>query len=113
MKVKVTYRLSVVLAERRIKTATAFAKLMTEYGYSLSTSQATRYLNEGNNAPALSLGFVEAACTVLRCSPGDLYEVVIYHEEGEACCFALKTDPGFASKIDPPFCDSVYLGACG
>ncbi len=29
------------------------------------------------------------------------------------CCFALKTDPGFASKIDPPFCDSVYLGACG
>ncbi len=32
---------------------------------------------------------------------------------GHGCCFALKTDPGFASKIDPPFCDSVYLGACG
>ncbi len=56
---------------------------------------------------------INRAPSLILSNPNYVKKVVFPLEILPFCCFALKTDPGFASKIDPPFCDSVYLGACG
>jgi len=82
MKVKIRPRLDLLINERKIKTATNFAKQMTAAGYKLSTSQAARYMNDSPQ-PTFSVGFVEAACNVLQCLPTDLYDITITTDPGE------------------------------
>ena len=71
-----------ILAERRIRSASEFARLMAPHlGKTLSTSQITRYMRDP--PPAFDLKFIGAACSVLRCVPTDLFKVRIECETGE------------------------------
>ncbi len=83
MKLTIRSRLNIVVREKKLKTATGFAKAMTEAGYKLSTSQAARYLNE-EPSPAMSLPFIEAACNVFQCLPSDLFDITLELATGEA-----------------------------
>lgn len=68
-----------LLFKRKIRSAAAFARLMTKAGYKLSTPQSNRYMKD--EPPAFTLHFMEVACAVLDCRPGDLF---IYEEVGAA-----------------------------
>ena len=83
MKLTIRSRLNIVVREKKLKTATGFAKAMTEAGYKLSTSQAARYLNE-EPSTAMSLPFIEAACNVFQCLPSDLFDITLELASGEA-----------------------------
>lgn len=74
MKLKLENRLSALLAERGIRSATAFGReLKAQQGYVLSSSQLSRYMQEV--PPAFDLPFVNATCNVLQCLPSDLYKI--------------------------------------
>ena len=76
MRITVKSGLRELLAERRIRSASALARLMAPYfGKQLSTSQITRYMRDA--PPAFDLKFVEAACNAVRCLPTDLYKIRI------------------------------------
>ncbi|GAQ26391.1 hypothetical protein SAMD00023378_0074 [Ralstonia sp. NT80] len=82
MKLTIQSRLNIIVREKKLKTATGFAKAMTDAGYKLSTSQAARYLNE-DPSPAMSLPFIEAACNVFQCLPSDLFDITMEITQGE------------------------------
>ena len=82
MKLTIRRRLNIVVREKKLKTATGFAKAMTDAGYKLSTSQAARYLND-DPSPAMSLPFIEAACNVFQCLPSDLFDITMDITQGE------------------------------
>ncbi len=63
MKITLGNRLVLLLAERKIRMATDFARVLAEHGYTISSSQASRYLKDA--MPSMSLGFIEAGAT--RC----------------------------------------------
>lgn len=76
MRMTVENGLPDILAERRIRSASALARLMAPYlGRQLSTSQITRYMRDA--PPAFDLKFIEAACSALRCLPTDLFKIRI------------------------------------
>lgn len=92
MKITLKNRLSELLRKRRIRSASEFARRMTEAGYPMSSSHATRF--EKDDPPATDLRFVTIACNVLQCMPSDLYEIIIQIEPGETI------DPG--ALVPPP-----------
>ena len=76
MRIIVENGLRDILTQRRIRSASAFSRLMEPYlGKRLSTSQITRYMRE--SPPAFDLKFVGAACSALRCLPTDLFKIRI------------------------------------
>ena len=76
MRISVENGLRHILTERRISSASAFARLMAPYlGKQLSTSQITRYMRDA--PPAFDLKFIDAACNALRCLPTDLFRIRI------------------------------------
>ena len=76
MRISVENGLPDIVAERRIRSASALARLMAPYlGKKLSTSQITRYMRDA--PPSFDLKFIEAACSALRCLPTDLFRVRI------------------------------------
>jgi DNA-binding Xre family transcriptional regulator len=81
MKITMNNRIPVLMRQRKINSASEFARRMTAAGYPLSRSHASRY--EKNNPPAFDQRFIEAVCNVLCCLPDDLYEIVIELEPGE------------------------------
>ena len=76
MKIKIRSRLDIILREKKLRTATNFSKEMTLLGYKISTSQASRYLNE-DPPPAMTAAFIEAACNLFQCLPSDLFDITI------------------------------------
>lgn len=103
MKIQLRSRIGVIIVERRIKTATAFAEAMTAVGYPLSLSQAARYIN-ANPPPAMSVEFIEAACNVLQCMPHDLFDITVITEAGETLDPALSIPPSAKRMVEaaPP-----------
>lgn len=91
MKITIGKRLYVMAAMRRIRTAKRFGELMTAAGYPLSHSQATRIFND--QYKRMSLDFINAACNVLQCSPGDLYEITVTCGHGEGVPESLNLPP--------------------
>ena len=81
MKITLSNRLVVLLAERKIRMATDFARLLADHGYTISSSQASRYLKD--EMPALSLDFIGAVCGALHCTPNDLFEIKVVCEAGD------------------------------
>lgn len=76
MRIIVENGLREILAGRRIRSASALARLMVPYlGKQLSTSQITRYMRDA--PPAFDLKFIGAACSALRCLPTDLFKIRI------------------------------------
>ena len=76
MRIVVENGLPDIVAERRIRSASALARLMAPYlGKKLSTSQITRYMRDA--PPAFDLKFIDAACNALRCLPSDLFRIRI------------------------------------
>ena len=76
MRITVENGLREILAERRVPSATDFAKRMTPFlGKQLSTSQITRYMRDV--PPSFDLKFIEAACNALGCLPTDLFKIRI------------------------------------
>lgn len=82
MKITFTNRLSVLLRERQISSASEFGRRMTAEGFPMSSSHASRY--EKDTAPAFDLKFINTACNVLQCLPNDLYNITIELDEDEA-----------------------------
>lgn len=81
MKITITNRLSVLIRQRKINSATEFGRRMTAAGYPMSNSHASRF--EKDNAPGFDLKFMNAACNVLQCTPNELYEMVIELDPAE------------------------------
>lgn len=76
MRITVENALPELLAERRVPSASEFARRLAPYlGKTLSTSQITRYMHDP--PPSFDLKFIEAACNVLVCLPADLFKVRI------------------------------------
>ena len=112
MRIIVENGLRYILTERRISSASAFARLMVPYlGKQLSTSQITRYMRDA--PPAFDLKFIEAACSALRCLPSDLFRIRIEcgPDDDLADLGSLprrvevvrtSPDPSSRSNIDPP-----------
>ena len=76
MRITVKNGLRHILTERRISSASQFARLMAPYlGKTLSTSQITRYMRD--DPPAFDLKFIDAACNALRCLPTALFRIRI------------------------------------
>jgi len=82
MKITVTNRLSVLIRERQISSASEFGRRMTAAGFPISSSHASRY--EKDTAPAFDQKFVSIACNVLQCLPNDLYNITVELEGDEA-----------------------------
>ena len=82
MKITFTNRLSVLLRERQISSASEFGRRMTADGFPMSSSHASLY--EKDTAPAFDLKFINAACNILQCLPNDLYNITIELDEDEA-----------------------------
>ena len=81
MKVTVKNRLSVLIRMRGLRSASEFGRRMTEAGFAMSSSHASRF--EKDDMPATDLRFVNAACNVLQCLPDDLYDITIELAAGE------------------------------
>jgi len=75
MKVTLKNRLAVLLRMRGLRSASEFGRRMTEAGFAMSSSHASRF--EKDDMPATDLRFVNAACNVLQCLPNDLYEITV------------------------------------
>ncbi len=81
MKVTIKNRLAVLIRMRGLRSASEFGRRMTEAGFPMSASHASRF--EKDDMPATDLRFVNAACNVLQCLPNDLYEITVELAEGE------------------------------
>lgn len=101
MKVQLRSRIGVIVVERKIKTATNFAEVMTAAGYPLSLSQAARYIN-ANPPPAMTVEFIETACNVLQCMPHDLFDMTVFTEAGEMLDPALSIPPLAKRVVEAP-----------
>ena len=76
MRITVENGLREILAERRVPSATEFARRMAPFlGKELSVSQITRYMRDA--PPSFDLKFIEAACNALGCLPTDLFKIRI------------------------------------
>lgn len=73
-------RLRVVMAERGIHNTTAFARAMAERGFERALTNVARYLTP--DPPAMSLEFLSAACSVLGCTPNDLFTMEVTLPKG-------------------------------
>lgn len=101
MKIQLRSRIGVIIVERKIKTATAFAEAMTAVGYPLSLSQAARYIN-ANPPPAMSVEFIEAACNALQCMPHDLFDITLITEAAETLDPTLSIPPSAKRIVEAP-----------
>jgi DNA-binding Xre family transcriptional regulator len=81
MKVTIKNRLAVLIRMRGLRSASEFGRRMTEAGFAMSSSHASRF--EKDDMPATDLRFVNAACNVLQCLPDDLYDITIDLAAGE------------------------------
>lgn len=81
MKITFKNRLASLIRQRKLSSASEFARQMTAAGYPMSSSHASRY--EKENPPAFDINFVTVACNLLRCLPSDLYEIMVELEPGE------------------------------
>jgi DNA-binding Xre family transcriptional regulator len=81
MKVTIKNRLAVLIRMRGLRSASEFGRRMTEAGFAMSSSHASRF--EKDNMPATDLRFVNTACNVLQCLPDDLYDITIDLAAGE------------------------------
>lgn len=82
MKITLSNRLPVALAERGIRSAAEFGRKLTDVGgYPLSTAQATRYMKD--STPQFERAFIQAACNVLQCMPNDLFAISVELAPGE------------------------------
>lgn len=88
MKITIKNRLAVLIRMRGLRSASEFGRRMTEAGFTLSSSHASRF--EKDDMPATELRFINAACNVLQCLPDDLYEIVIELRDDE------ELDPSLA-----------------
>lgn len=75
MKMTVKNRLAVLIRMRGLRSASEFGRRMTEAGFAMSSSHASRF--EKDDMPATDLRFMNAACNVLQCLPDDLYDITI------------------------------------
>lgn len=107
MKITVKNRLAAFLRMKGLRSASQFARLMTEAGFPMSRSHATRY--EREDMPATDLRFINAACNVLQCLPHSLYDYDIELEPSEELDPTLHLPPhavirrvGTASTVTPP-----------
>ncbi len=75
MKITIKNRLAVLIRMRGLRSASEFGRRMTEAGFAMSSSHASRF--EKDDMPATELRFINAACNVLQCLPDDLYDIVI------------------------------------
>jgi len=82
MKITIKNRLAVLIRMRGLRSASEFGRRMTEVGFPMSSSHASRF--EKDDMPATDLRFVNAACNVLQCLPNDLYEITVEFADGEA-----------------------------
>jgi len=81
MKVKIRNRLDILLRQRKITSASEFARRMTDAGFAMSSSNATRYVKEA--PPSFDLKFLDVACNVLQVLPNEFYEITIELEPDE------------------------------
>jgi len=82
MKVTLSNRMTILMAERKVRTATHLAKMITDHGYPISTSQTNRYLKD--NPPAMTMAFIQAVCSALSCTPNELFAISIVLDKGES-----------------------------
>lgn len=75
MKITIKNRLAALIRMKGLRSASEFARRMTEAGFRMSSSHATRF--EKEDMPATDLRFLNAVCNVLQCSPHDLYEFYV------------------------------------
>lgn len=81
MKITIKNRLSALIRLRGLRSASEFARRMTEAGFKMSVSHATRF--EKEDMPSTDLRFVNAVCNVLQCLPHSLYDIQIELEQSE------------------------------
>ena len=81
MKITISNRLGVLIRQRKLNSASEFARQMTDAGFRMSSSHASRY--EKENPPAFELKFINVACNVLQCLPNELYDIQVELEPGE------------------------------
>ena len=95
MKVTLKNRLAVLIRMRGQRSASEFGRRMTEAGFAMSSSHASRF--EKEDMPATDLRFVNAACNVLQCMPDDLYDITVdlAADEELDCCRRSKTEHFF------------------
>jgi hypothetical protein len=70
-----------LIRQRKLNSASEFARQMTDAGFKMSSSHASRY--EKENPPAFDLKFINVACNVLQCLPNELYDIQVELEPGE------------------------------
>ena len=75
MKVILGNRIAVLLCERKINSASELGRRMTEAGYVMSPSHASRYLKK--TPPKFNIRFLNVACNVLQCMPNELFDIRI------------------------------------
>lgn len=75
MKVTIKNRLAVLIRMRGLRSASEFGRRMTEAGFTMSSSHASRF--EKDDMPATDSRFLNAACNVLQCMPDDLYDITV------------------------------------
>lgn len=75
MKITIKNRLAVLIRMRGLRSASEFGRRMSEAGFAMSSSHASRF--EKDDMPATDLRFINAACNVLQCLPDDLYDIAI------------------------------------
>lgn len=81
MRVTIKNRLAVLIRMRGLRSASEFGRRMTEAGFAMSSSHASRF--EKDDMPATDLRFINVACNVLQCLPDDLYDITIDLTAGE------------------------------
>lgn len=81
MKITINNRLGILIRQRKLNSASEFARQMTDAGFKMSSSHASRY--EKENPPAFDLKFINVACNVLQCLPNELYDIQVELEPGE------------------------------
>ena len=97
-RVSLGWRLRVIMAERRIPTATGLGRLLAQAGHQITSSQLSRILD--NRPDRINMALLEALLTVLQCSLDDLMPMA-----GASPHQEVQKPPGKGDKSarqDPP-----------
>lgn len=95
MKIIIKNRLALLIRMKGLRSASEFARRMTDAGFKMSSSHATRF--EKEDMPATDLRFLNAACNVLQCSPQNLYDFHVELDANE------EINPRWCLPIDTEF----------
>ena len=100
-KIQMEWRLSALMGERRIRTATDLQRRLNEVGVSISSAQLTRLIN--GNPARLSSNLMYGLTLVLDCEACDLWrnpDRSIPHERERAERIAHTPKPRLATTVD-------------